>query len=137
MRLRAAKSVISNSFVQCVERVVPVVSMLNQLPSSYREKTQLALLADDTAELLTIINKVDQRKEGKQTAVTITVDSLQKQTFESVVTTANSYSGNSYMTTALPKILIVDAAGYYRGYFTGPFDENKLLLTYSSVLEHH
>ena len=106
----------------CVERLVPVVSMLNQLPSTYREKTQLVLFANDTAELLQIINQVDQQKSSEQNVATIAIDSLQQQGFEEAV-------GSN-------KVIIVDDSGYYRGYFAAPFDDNKLLLTYSSVLEH-
>ena len=115
----------------CIERITLVTSMLGQLQPAYREKTQLTLIADDTAELLAIINKASQHKIRQENIQSIVINSSQRQAFEKAI----NFSTADKL-TAWPKIIIVDDTGHYRGYFTTPFDANKMLLTYSSIMEH-
>ena len=112
----------------CIKQITHMTSMLSQLKKAYREKTQLILISDNAVELLAIISKASQ-----QEIQPIIVDTPQRQAFKSTIE-----SINNRMATAItrPTVMIVDNTGNYRGYFTAPFDHNKMLLTYSSVVEH-
>jgi protein SCO1/2 len=120
----------------CIKQITHMTSMLSQLKQAYREKTQVVLISDNAAELLAIINKTSQ-----QEIHSIVIDTPQRQAFESVIKSvieSATENINNRMAAAAtrPTVIIVDNKGDYRGYFTAPFDHNKMLLTYSSVIEH-
>ena len=116
----------------CVESMTSLVIMLDQLKQAHFDKTQLMLVADDTAELLTVINGADQNNRiSREKIQIIALDGSQQQSVEDAINRVTNMT-----TTLWPKVIIIDDSHRYRGYFTSPFDANKLLLTYSSVIEH-
>ena len=116
----------------CIERMTSLVVMLDQLKQEHLEKTQLMLVADDTAKLLEVINGADQNNAiSREKIQTIILGDSQQRNFEETINSVTSIK-----TTIWPKVMIIDDNHDYRGYFTAPFDANKMLLTYSSVIEH-
>ena len=116
----------------CVEYMTSLVIMLGQLQQTHLEKTQLVLVADNAPELLALVNAADQNNVIDRNKIQIIpFEDSHWQSFENSVDLAAQHTTNAW-----PKIIIVDDSGHYRGYFTPPFNHNKMLLTYSSVIAH-
>ena len=119
----------------CVEYMTSLVIMLGQLQQVHLEKTQLVLVTDSTdstAELLALINAADQNNviDPKQIQ-TISPEDSRWQSVKDSVDRSTQHTASAW-----PKIIIVDDSGHHRGYFIPPFNHNKMLLTYSSVIAH-
>lgn len=113
----------------CIEHIRPLVSMLNYLQETYRQKTQLALIADNNQQLLELIDTISQ-----QNIPVTAIDDLQPSLLEDEI--AKHKIGHGTTAANQPQIAIIGDDGDYLGYFTAPFNHDKLLLTYSSVIEH-
>ena len=121
----------------CVEYMTSLVIMLGQLKQSHLEKTQLVLVTDNTAELLALINAADQNDViDREKIQIISLEDSNWHGFQGWGVKDSVDRAAQHTKNASPKIIIVDDSGHYRGYFTPPFNHNKMLLTYSSVIAH-